>query len=186
MKIMKGANMISKNTIKTTADIGFDRETGRYYVLFDLYVHKIQQAFVVSAQCEDYDLIEDTMKNFTIEFLSYKDNNNVPFPYDKALFQEIELAAMEVFADLKAEEKTGQMIKVGDIYTKEGQTMTITDIEGRVFRSKLVEDYNSRELFGHPGKLYRKGTVWYNWAPSYVLSEWTKINNKKAHLPEWW
>lgn len=101
--------MTSKKTpicfIKTTADIGFDRETKRYYCFFDVYIFKTQKAFIVSAQCDDYNVMDDTMKNFTIEFLTYADHNNTAYPYDKELFQEIEFASMDVFSDLKAEEK---------------------------------------------------------------------------------
>lgn len=101
--------MTSKTTsvcyIKPTADVGYDRETKRYYSFFEIYIYSTQRNFIVSTQCDDYNVINDSMTNFTIEFLSYIDNNNIEYAYNKELFQEIELAAMDTFSDLKNEEK---------------------------------------------------------------------------------
>jgi len=90
--------------IRKTADVGFDQETKRFYAFFDLYVHKDQAAYVLVCQCDDYDQVTDVMKNYTVEFLKYSDNSGLDYPYDKQLFMEIELSAMEVFSDLKVEQ----------------------------------------------------------------------------------
>lgn len=93
-------------SIVPTTDLGFSKEVNRYFVMFNVYVTKLQKTFIVYCSCDDYDEIDDSMKRYGVEFLKYEDMNNVSYPFDKQLFQEIESAAKDIFCDLKFEEKS--------------------------------------------------------------------------------
>lgn len=65
---------------------GIDRGSGRYYM--ELKVYKKGMEYTCYASAEGYDLQHNIMIDFTLDFLG-KDKNNVMFPYEHRIFQEI-------------------------------------------------------------------------------------------------
>ena len=98
---MKEKTMTNFELIVTN-EMGYDHSFHKYYVTLKLIRNR--KEYQVYVQCDNYDMIKMEAKNLTIEFL---DENRMlqKFPYDKEMFQEIEIMGCQMFEEMLEEDR---------------------------------------------------------------------------------
>lgn len=99
---------MSKNNLYLTKDAGYDVNVGRYYVI--LLMLKDRKEYKIMVQCKEYHVNKMEAEDLTIEFLDDKLHSTKQLPYEKGLFQEIELMGCTTFEEMKDEEMTSGAI----------------------------------------------------------------------------
>lgn len=82
--------------------IGYDEKSNKYYVQLIMFQDKNE--YVVDCQCDDYNVIQMEPENLTISFMNDR-YDSVNIPYEREMFQEIEMMACQMFEDMKEEEQ---------------------------------------------------------------------------------
>jgi hypothetical protein len=87
--------------IFNTSDNGYDTLVKRYYVNLLMMTQKSEITVVVS--CSEFDPIELEVKDLTIEFIN-ANNKTIPMAFDVQMFDSIQLAAYDMFDEIKKDE----------------------------------------------------------------------------------
>lgn len=93
---------MNKFNLAVTEEMGFDVDSNKYYVVLKMF--KAKREYEVVVQCTNYNIKEWTPQDLTIEFLNESRTSVEKIPYDKDLFQEIEIMACQMFEEMIGED----------------------------------------------------------------------------------